>query len=435
MPNAKCQRPKAKCQVGGFGIGVWALVGNSLRLLAPGAWLLAFLIWAALHLALATWPLNADPNRLPGEPGSPPTSAATTTQADEGTPRPPGQPKRIAHAENPHWRPDACDQCHQQSGGGADGRAKAAPGQPLPNLPHSPRNAEALCWSCHDGQRARGEAHPVSVAPAQANVTKPGDWPLVDGRLGCLTCHDVKLGCDKSAYRPAVNTVFLRGQGSTGSTGSTDGAAAPAEAFCKNCHNPQRYKRFNPHIMLDANGEIRASRCLVCHTQMPARTAKLRTGQPALRKDQNALCLDCHRPHPDMYAKGHMGSVLKPPMIEYINKHDIGVLQAQLKKAAGTGSLAQGSPASQPSGAAGQPGPAVPAAVTDIPLALDSQGWITCATCHNPHQQNTFSSDSVLGYGAMRLVSAAPERITSGARNKQLCEDCHDLGQLGGGKK
>jgi cytochrome c peroxidase len=58
---------------------------------------------------------------------------------------------------------------------------------------------------------------------------------------------------------------------------------------------------------------------------------------------------------------------------------------------------------------------------TRLPLGRDST--IVCSTCHNPHQQGLFHSESVLSLGAIPAGGGDPVALRGG---KQICGECHD---------
>ncbi|MDD4890802.1 MAG: hypothetical protein PHU85_12840, partial [Phycisphaerae bacterium] len=293
---------------------------------------------------------------------------------------PSGGGKPVA-AENPHWRDDGCKQCHELKGGEVTG---------------PPADPESQCLACHNGKRARQCMHPAGVPPTYARIPDAAKWPLQNGRLACLTCHDARLACNKPAFRPANNAVFLRN--------IRPGAAA--DTFCANCHPPEQYSKLNPHVMLDAGGVIER-RCLVCHTRLPDRNALRRTGMPLLRADMTEVCLGCHRRHSDINPKGHLGQPVTRAVSAYIRDRDIGVLYEYLKRTT----------TSQPD-------------AVDFPRALNPPNTIACATCHNPHQQKTFPAESILAYGALRVVAGKSNKVAPTVPREEVCRDCHDLRKL-----
>jgi predicted CXXCH cytochrome family protein len=183
-------------------------------------------------------------------------------------------------APNPHWRPDRCVICHSD-------RAK-------PHNAIAAEDADALCLSCHDGRKAGAEAHPIGRLAHGVRTNAPADWPLVDERLSCLTCHDVKRHCGASAARPAVNPAMVRGFD-----------AEDAMASCRVCHQ-QQMTRFNPHEVSVQTGENPVG-CRVCHGPLSAPKSKPGDDMPNLRQPASRLCVNCHTPHADPAPGGHPG--------------------------------------------------------------------------------------------------------------------------------
>jgi len=283
-------------------------------------------------------------------------------------------------AANPHWRPDGCPSCHQIS----QGKAVAI----------SPRQADLICLDCHDGKRARAESHPIGCALEGDRFVRPKDWPLVDGRLGCLTCHDVRRICNRSVRRSLANPAFLRGR-----------KVNDPRTFCANCHRRTLYKKFNPHLMLTADKLAREDLCRFCHTKMLDRTAMQRVGTPALRTNPLSLCASCHARHVDYFQPGHIGAKVPKDMVAYMAARE------------STG------PTSRPSRdllARLRSSGAKPRF-----LVLDGDGRIVCTTCHNPHERGLFRPGSELAHRAMSMVS--PDRVSSPVRSQRLCLSCHNL--------
>lgn len=284
-----------------------------------------------------------------------------------------------AKADDPHWQPRSCAQCHTIKNDKV--------------LAIAPQQVDQLCLDCHDGKKGKAEPHPIGRILAGDEFVKPQGWPLLDGKLTCLTCHDVKLGCSHSVQRPLLNTVFLRGSG----------VGAP-EVFCQNCHKTELYKKYNPHIMLDSNGTARQGLCLFCHTKEQDRTTKLRTGKPALRSMELRQCRACHAFHVDYFQPGHVDAKIPPEMLAYIAARELvgpttrpsAELVKQLESA--------GTRANR--------------------MMPNRQGKIVCTTCHNPHQEGLFSPDSVLAYAAMRVIG--PDKIVSPVRGQKFCLRCHN---------
>jgi hypothetical protein len=127
-----------------------------------------------------------------------------------------------AKVKNPHWSKTECASCHLMTGERAEPIATGA--------------VDGVCLRCHDGEKARDEAHPIGRKMDERRFTA-AKFPLNDGeggRLGCITCHDVKQACSASALKPPQTHSMLRGV--TGARGE--------KPFCGNCHKPDETPRF-----------------------------------------------------------------------------------------------------------------------------------------------------------------------------------------------
>jgi predicted CXXCH cytochrome family protein len=255
---------------------------------------------------------------------------------------------------NPHWTPNGCTQCH-------------APGEPKMASNH--RNITAECLACHDGVRASSEKHPANRPFDGPAIRKPEGWPAPDNMLGCLSCHDVLLACNKSRSRPPQNSAFLRGQ-------ITDDPVA----FCANCHiDTSSHERHNPHDMIDQAGQVRKDACFYCHNKEVSmdRSGK-RTRDAALVDDETSICLGCHTRHVDFFEPGHLGATMDKTMQKY---------------------------------------------VTDLPLT--KKQTITCSTCHNPHGAGWFAPNSSLARGAQSDFDPSDAMKMRGYSNN-ICGACHE---------
>lgn len=256
---------------------------------------------------------------------------------------------------NPHWRTDGCLSCHQADESGSL-RTIAA------------ERIDAMCLDCHDGRKARAEAHPVGRVALTRDIRPPDDWPLNDGRIGCLTCHDIVRHCKDDARRPAQNAMLLR-------------VFEPDQplALCTQCHKPADSWRISPHKNLTASGGVSEQSCGFCHTQTPSIPADgRRTGMPMLHVASSQLCLTCHARHWDVSPWGHVD---RPATVS---------VQAALA-----------------------------ANSAKLPLAGD---LVTCYSCHNPHERGLFPSDSALGaVSNLPIDDQAALRVPS----DELCLTCH----------
>ncbi len=284
---------------------------------------------------------------------------------------------QIKKAVNPHWEAARCDQCHAIVGGVRQTIA--------------PEKSDGICLSCHNGKSAGAELHPIGRAIAKDHAA-PSGWPVIEGRIHCITCHDMKKACSATAARPVDNTAMLRGMG--------DGE----KPFCQNCHGADQFPKFNPHMMLTDKREVIEARCLACHTQTPDRTIKERTGNPLLRSDELLLCKACHRNHKEQFNPGHLGSKIKPEMLAFMRARELiglaGAPGAEL--------------VTQLKNANAQPTMMHPA----------KGDTISCSTCHNPHQAGLLPMGTSLAYRPMRIVDG---RTISPVRGENWCNHCHNL--------
>ena len=224
------------------------------------------------------------------------------------------------------------------------------------------------------------------MSPAGATGQKmPADFPLEDGRLGCLTCHDVLPGCR------AESSVSLRG-----------GPAAGPIRFCFRCHAEEDYRRFNVHDQLE-DGKIKPDTCRGCHAAVPDvrfEGEELST----LRRKSSEVCRSCHaatRNHPS--GGTHMGATLAPEMMWHLSAYEMqSTMRLSFPQLLKYARSTQRVPRSMP---------------------LDDRGRITCFTCHNPHEQGLWPA------GNLHAVGAEPKRATNHrlrARQGKVCVACHE---------
>lgn len=279
-----------------------------------------------------------------------------------------GPAARAASTESPHWKADRCGDCHAMDGGRT---AKIAAS-----------DVDRLCLSCHDGKKAVAEAHPIN-RPGQSDlVATPADWPLLDGRLSCLTCHDMIRHCDTAAARPEVNSTLLRGALSDN----------PLD-FCANCHKPDDSWRLSPHQQVLEDGQVRTASCGFCHVETPTRPKDgARSGYAYLRTASSDVCLSCHVRHWDYSPEGH------------VDRPAPGKVRAAL----GIEGLLRPEPR--------EGGPTTEGA---LPL---SHGNVTCFSCHNPHDEKLFAADTELG---MRATTGEDARVDLRMNRTELCLSCH----------
>ncbi len=280
---------------------------------------------------------------------------------------------------NPHMHAGMCDSCHTSSGGGAGTLRLGG-------------DVTQLCQWCHDGRRAGAEGHPVGLKPSEAMVGHiPAGLPLVDGKVGCSTCHDVKWGCG-IAGRNGGEASFLRG-----------GYQPYNLAFCYRCHAQEYYRPFNAHDQIEGK-KAKTDTCLWCHERIPQLAADLRTrGDDALREKASGVCGNCHP-----MAKGHPGRGVhmgvKPPaeMSWYMSAYEMqSKMRMSLVDLLDYVRSAKRLPRSIP---------------------LDKDGRLDCYSCHNPHEKG------LLPVRNPRSTGAEGKRATNHrlrAREGNMCVVCH----------
>jgi hypothetical protein len=272
---------------------------------------------------------------------------------------------------NPHWRADGCVACHT--------RTPDKHGLYLRN-----RDVDVVCNNCHATVSFHSYIHPTGIRPGQKMLKQmsPGFRSAVrraNGKLSCITCHDLPKQCLGKKLQQQLNPRFFRG-----------GAYDTRSAICYQCHDAKAYVRLNPHDQIDKQGHLREARCGVCHRTLTGLATATRLEQVDfnLTGDLAAMCTGCHpyKPHPgggfsfsrkSKEASNHL--VIPPPEIAKRLQH-----QQQANK---------------------------------LVMPLDPQtGKIYCATCHNPHQK-----------GVIRNVAAAQGAGSDNRlRTVDICEQCHD---------
>jgi predicted CXXCH cytochrome family protein len=153
----------------------------------------------------------------------------------------------------PHFRRSLCFACHAN----ADDYALRD------------ENVNALCDRCHASGKIMANIHPLRKVPP--TITPPKGWPLTDGALTCLTCHD--QGHEDQPQR----RWMLHG-----------GPYATARAVCRNCHNVADLEVSKIHLEIN-DGKS----CELCHKVRPTPgTDTIKT--VSFIADPDLLCLRCH---------------------------------------------------------------------------------------------------------------------------------------------
>jgi len=305
------------------------------------------------------------------------TVAAVPPQAP--TTRPTTRPTTApAKAVDPHGSADGCRNCHAVEADAARPIAASA--------------IDSICLKCHDGRQATRERHPIGRTFASRQITLPDGWPTHGGKLGCVTCHDIRSACEQQ--RSAANPAFVRGY-----------RAGNLIGFCGRCHEDgQAYQRYDPHVMLAGDKEPIERVCRFCH--LPAidqHDGAVRTGRPALRADEITLCLGCHGSHKDYYEPGHIGAPVNAEM------------KARVRVARPKPNVEFATPAFSATVQSGQ----------CEPLPLGKGDVIVCSTCHNPHQDGTFAAGNVLDQGGLPVGEGRGVLPLRGF-GAEVCGACHE---------
>jgi hypothetical protein len=190
--------------------------------------------------------------------------------------------------------------------------------------------------------------HPVEI-PIPTGMTIPSEFPLGKQKeLICDTCHGIEdlqqIPLDEVDLDEPDFLHF--------------GPYRDLTDFCYHCHEEQDHERYNLHLMIDDQGEIDDSGCIYCHTEIPDPNVADQAGDMEFRLPKEKLCYGCHLKTPHLNALTH----LKEPPQETIDLKN----RAEEKY--------------------------------NVKLPLDDQGWITCITCHSPHQSGVIDVDTPGGH-------------------------------------
>lgn len=285
--------------------------------------------------------------------------------------------------ENPHGDVELCLICHISATGGR-------------NTLRFGKNISQLCRSCHDGRSAASEVHPVDIVPGAEIAEKiPSDFPLENGMLTCLTCHDVARYCTLKQPAALPTRAFLRGES----------LSRPLK-FCFHCHEQKNYQSFNVHNQLETD-KVKTDVCLWCHINAPDTGSRLKDAVSFdLRGEASEICGNCHlMPINNSSSDTHTHMYLTPSqeMKWYMFAYEI---QPQMRL---------------PFNQLMEYVRAANRAPRSIPL--DENGRITCWSCHNPHEEG------LLPKWNPRSLGAEPEKATKHrlrAREGDIsCRICH----------
>lgn len=272
----------------------------------------------------------------------------------------------LAKKPNPHWTGKSCIECHEET-----------PKKGKPVTFKFGADFNKLCNSCHATALQGMEEHVVGVKLQPDNKRykmPPADFKLdKDGKITCITCHDLRLQEYPNAKVKENNSMFLRHYPSEimltfewADSELDERYRQSRYTLCLNCHIQGSVLAWSPHKnQIKPNGEINEELCLFCHYEVPERDAMDRKDWKVRGPIQHN-CKNCHmgktRQHPIRVT--HYGNTCPPKIYNQIKNSErrIGLV---------------------------------------MPLEIDVQGVerVTCCSCHNAHQKGVLKN-SIASKGA-----------------------------------
>lgn len=178
---------------------------------------------------------------------------------------------KASNAVRPHFRKAFCFGCHENT----DDYTLLA------------EDVNELCNRCHASGEIHGNIHPLTKVPA--GMTVPKGWPLVNGALTCLTCHEWGHEDQERVPRMVRGAPYPK----------------PRDA-CWRCHDRNNFK------VSDIHKDINEGRkCEFCHAVRPV-LGKDTVVTVGFVADPNLPCLTCHEESHENLAS-HYSSPRKPP--------------------------------------------------------------------------------------------------------------------------
>ncbi len=279
-----------------------------------------------------------------------------------------GQQLTFVHADvsattNIHFNKYYCTECHLEAEGGQ-----------YKELRYD--NYTQTC-RCHN-YTPETYTHPVGITlPPEKRKKIPADFPLEDGTITCGTCHILLLQCQADSSVKRFNGSFLRVNPRPSRT-----------AICFRCHNEARYRMMDPHNQIDHAGNIIKEKCLYCHKKLPdvdRATLDPRQGLEELVApigELDVLCYRCHYKQVKLHPIN--ANHLKKPPQRILNN----IRRSERK--------------------------------LGIIMPLDTQGKITCVTCHNPHERGVIQQGKAGAGGADEVG-----RLRVSKSGDKICLACH----------
>jgi predicted CXXCH cytochrome family protein len=153
----------------------------------------------------------------------------------------------------PHYRKALCFACHANT----DDYALLE------------ESVNATCDRCHASGQIAANIHPIRKVPP--TIQPPKGWPLTDGALTCLTCHE--QGHEDQKPR----AFMLRG-----------GPYGSIREVCPNCHGAVSLARSTIHQDINDGKD-----CEFCHKSRPV-PGKDTAATATFIADPDLLCARCH---------------------------------------------------------------------------------------------------------------------------------------------
>ncbi len=211
-----------------------------------------------------------------------------------------------------------------------------------------------LC-KCH-GYTPGTYIHPVDIIPSEEKKNLiPEEFPLVNDKIACPTCHDMYMQCQKNPRFKVLNRRFLRGAPYVSRT-----------TLCFRCHDEKQYTMLDPHNQLTKEGSVIVDKCLYCHVEKPDENIST-FKEVKLIGNLEVLCFRCHYKQSQLHPINANHLVTPPDSIVEnmkLTKEKYGII-----------------------------------------LPLNYDGRITCSTCHNPHERGVIPAICRFAWHVIRTSS------------------------------
>jgi len=255
----------------------------------------------------------------------------------------------------------------------------------------------SFCLSCHSGCPTLHVVSEVKVKETEC-LKVPSSFPLKEGRMVCTTCHD--MTAERKDFLRAKKELRERFD------------------FCFQCHNPECYRKFNPHETIGKSipWEEKKKACIYCH------------GVGA-RLEAYKACVGCHTKTPHVGAPEHiLAPVEKVRKVVEGKKGVVDIFAMEELK----------------------PKLDEKVLMERKPKVILVRGRIECITCHNPHPQIAVPAPPMekewilvakkeLDYRLKRLqkefdnlkLNTGEVKLMSGQlAGGRLCQVCHSINSL-----